>query len=99
MQCEKERCDQMKYLPFGREIVLTDEQQAQQKRKFDLYDEYGIPYGIFDGTHVGEQFRSQKDKDRDAARILIMQGKDIPEDLKERLLSYKNQEQKMKRQG
>lgn len=80
------------YLPFGRALVPTDEQIKAQEYKFNMYEVYGIPYGILDNKHEGEQHRSKKDRDRDSARILIMQGKDLPEDLKKRLLQYKQQD-------
>jgi len=73
------------YYPFGQPIIPTPEQGEQEERKFALYDTYGIPYGIFDG----EQYLTQKDKDRSKAMLLIMQGKDLPEELKKKLLKYK----------
>lgn len=50
-------------------------------------------YGIIDSEHEGEQYLSKKDKARETARIFIMQHKEMPSDLKERLLQYKKQEQ------
>lgn len=78
-----------KYLPFGKELVATDEQMKERDEKFRKYEMYGIPYGILDDT-CGEGKRSSIDKDRETARILIMQGKDVPKDLEKRLLAYKN---------
>lgn len=80
------------YLPFGREIIMTNEQIAHQDNMFNMYETYGIPYGILDSEYDGEQYISAKDKDRETARMLITQHKEIPNDLKERLLQYKKQE-------
>lgn len=62
-----------------------------QDYKFSMYDLYGIPYGILDGEQDGEGNITEKERDYDKARILIMQGKDLPEDLKQRLLQYKGE--------
>lgn len=83
-----------KYLPFGRELVMTKEQMAQQENKFEAYDFYGIPYGIIDDTRDGEQFATKKDIDREKARLLIMQQKPLPKDLEQRLLRYKAEDEK-----
>lgn len=37
---------------------------------------------------------TEQETDRENARLLIMQGKDIPEDLADRLLQYKRQDEK-----
>ena len=77
-----------RYLPFKREMIATDEQVRERNAKFAKYEAYGIPYGILDDTH-GEGKRTSIDKDREQARLLIMQGKNLPKDLEERLLKYK----------
>ncbi|MBO5388341.1 MAG: hypothetical protein J6A59_09405, partial [Lachnospiraceae bacterium] len=58
---------------------------------FQKYDYYGIPYGDFD-TSEGEGYKSEKEVDRENARLLILSGKSIPKDLEIRLLQYKQQE-------
>lgn len=60
-----------------------------QEYKFSMYDLYGIPYGILDGEQDGEGNIIEKERDYDKARVLIMQCKRLPEDLKQRLLQYK----------
>ena len=77
-----------KYLPFGKELVATDEQMKARKEKFNQYEMYGIPYGILDDS-CGEVGRSPIEQDRETARLLIMQGKAIPQDLSKRLLEHK----------
>ena len=84
----KEVISMARYLPFKRELIATDEQVGERKSKFEKYDAYGIPYGILDDTY-GEEKRNSVDKDRERARLLIMQGKKLPKDLEERLLKYK----------
>lgn len=80
------------YLPFGKQIIPTQEQVKEQTLKFEQYDYYGIPYGSFDASEEGEGFKSQKEIDREKARLLIMQGKSIPKELADKLISYKEQE-------
>lgn len=79
-----------KFLPFGREIIATDEQIQKRDVIFEQYEMYGIPYGVLDAT-CGEGKRTEIEKDREAARLLIMQGRDIPQDLRTRLIQYKNE--------
>lgn len=79
------------YLPYGKKIVPTQAQMEQQTLKFQQYEYYGIPYDYFDGAE-GEGYKSQKDVDREKARLLILSGKEIPEDLATRLLQYKQNE-------
>lgn len=81
-----------KYLPFGKEIIPTKDEIENQIRIFKQYDYYGIPYGYFDSVGEGEQFMTQRDIDISSARILIMQGKQLPKDLEHRLLEYKHQQ-------
>lgn len=80
------------YLPFGKQIIPSQEQIEAQKTKFKKYDYYGIPYGYFDTSKDGEGYDSKKERDREQARLLIMSGKNIPKDLEIRLLEYKKQE-------
>lgn len=85
-----------KYLPFGY-IPQTEEQLKEQDRKFRLYEMYGIPYGMLDSSKSYELEDSiVVTEDRAKARLLIMQGLEIPEELKNRLLKYKQQELKLK---
>ena len=81
-----------KFLPFGKQIIPTEEQVIKQKSIFSKYEYYGIPYGNFDTSEAGEGFKSQKEVDREKARLLIMQGKSIPQELEDKLLKYKQQE-------
>lgn len=75
------------YLPYGKRIKPSSEKIKFQQDKFKKYDYYGIPYGGFDGKN--EDSISQVQQDQDEARLLILQGKEIPENLAKRLLQYK----------
>lgn len=77
------------FLPLGY-VPQTEEQITETERRENLYDYYGIPYGIFDGDEKDDSIEIEKD--RTEAQILIMQGKEIPKDLEERLLRYKEQD-------
>ena len=77
------------FLPLGY-VPQTEEQIAETERRENLYDYYGIPYGIFDGDEKEDS--TEIEKDRTEAQILIMQGKEIPKDLEERLLRYKEKD-------
>lgn len=77
------------FLPLGY-VPQTEEQITETERRENLYDYYGIPYGIFDGDEKVDSIEIEKD--RTEAQILIMQGKEIPKDLEERLLRYKEQD-------
>lgn len=77
------------FLPFGIKLSPTPEQIEQQNRKFRTFEYYGIPYGIFDGSDKGEGHKTQRDKDIELARILIIKGESLPKDLEQRLLQYK----------
>jgi hypothetical protein len=78
------------YLPFGKEIIPTEEQVREQQWLFEQYDFFGIPYGILDGQDEGQL--TEKDIDREQAKLLISEGKTLPLDLQERLLLYKKLE-------
>lgn len=75
------------YLPYGKRIKPSPEKIKFQQDKFKKYDYYGIPYGGFDASDEG--LTSQMQQDQEEARLLILQGKEIPEDLAKRLLQYK----------
>ena len=77
--------------------MVDREKLAQQsKLRFRLYDYYGIPYGGFDTDEdAGEGlFLSEKQQDRERARTLILGMQAIPKELADRLLKYKEQDQK-----
>ena len=76
------------YLPYGKRIKPSPEKIKFQQDKFKKYDYYGIPYGGFDASDEGST--SQMQQDQEEARLLILQGKEIPEDLTKRLLQYKD---------
>ena len=78
----------MTYLPFGYK-EQTPEQIKKQNEKFRLYDYYGIPYGIFDESETIEN--NKIESDREKARLMIMKGEDIPKELAEQLLKYKQE--------
>lgn len=83
-----------RYLPFGREIIPTQRQVQFQQYKFQQYDYYGIPYGMFDASNEGEGHQTtQRDKDIEEARLFINSQQPLPSDLKERLLKHKKQNQ------
>jgi len=68
------------YYPPGEDpksFKMTPEQIAEQKRKFDLYDKYGIPCGIFDDIPEYTMHDLQVELDRETS-LLIMQHKEIP---------------------
>lgn len=75
------------YLPFGKKSNPSKERIRSQQDKFKKYDYYGIPYGCFDGNDEGNF--SQYEQDCEEARLLILQGKELPEELAKRLLEYK----------
>lgn len=79
------------FLPMGYQ-PQTDEQIKDMDRKFELYDYYGIPYGIFDDTRQDINV----ERDRTTAKLMIMQGIAIPEDLEKRLLEYKDADMREK---
>ena len=68
------------------EIKMTEEKEK-------LYEYYGIPYGVIDGAENPSK-KIEIEKDRTTAQILIMQGKEIPKELEQRLLKYKEEEKK-----
>lgn len=78
------------FLPLGY-VPQTKEQIEETERREKLYDYYGIPYGIFDGTE--HEINNEIEKDRTEAQILIMKGEEIPKTLEERLLKYKELEE------
>ena len=71
------------FLPLGYQ-PQSEEEIKMTEEKEKLYEYYGIPYGVIDGTKEDEN-NIEKEKDRTTAQILIMQGKTIPSDLEERL--------------
>lgn len=80
------------FLPLGYQ-PQSEEEIKMTEEKEKLYEYYGIPYGVIDGSEKEEK-DIEIEKDRTTAQILIKQGKEIPEDLKNRLLQYKEHEKR-----
>lgn len=78
------------FLPdYARPQTLQEIRETHERiRRFEYY---GIEYNNFDGGDLPE---SEKEKDQDEARILILMGKEIPKDLEERLLRYKAEDER-----
>lgn len=74
------------FLPLGYQ-PQSEEEIKMTEEKEKLYEYYGIPYGVIDGSEEDNDIEIEKD--RTTAQILIMQGKPIPADLEKRLLEYK----------
>ena len=81
------------FLPLGYQ-PQSEEEIKMTEAKEKLYEYYGIPYGVIDGSEK-EDYDIEIEKDRTAAQILIMQGKPIPADLEKRLLEYKENEKNL----
>lgn len=81
------------FLPLGYQ-PQSEEEIKMTEEKEKLYEYYGIPYGVIDGSEK-EDKDLEIEKDRTTAQILIMQGKEIPSDLEKRLLQYKENEKKL----
>lgn len=69
----------------------TKEQILATENREKLYEYYGIPYGVFDNLSKNIE-NTNIEKDRITVQILIMRGEKIPEDLEQRLLTYKKQD-------
>lgn len=80
------------FLPLGYQ-PQSEEEIKMTEEKEKLYEYYGIPYGVIDGSE-NDNKDIEIEKDRTSAQILIMQGKEIPKDLEQRLLRYKEEENK-----
>ena len=74
-----------------KQMIPTEDYIQAQQKKFEAYDYYGIPYGIFDGKEESMPMQSQREKDIEDARMLILEGKQLPQELEIRLLHYKKQ--------
>ena len=73
----------------------TQDELDKQKRERDILLSLGIDIYMFDeGT-----WNPDVDKDRTMAMLLVKQGKEIPEELRDRLLKYKRDEEAEKKQG
>ena len=81
------------FLPLGYQ-PQSEEEVKMTEEKEKLYEYYGIPYGVIDGLEKEEK-ELEIEKDRTTAQILIMQGKEIPEDLGKRLLQYKENDKSL----
>lgn len=64
----------------------TQEEYDERQRREELFDYYGIPYGVFDG---GDKLPDNIETDWSKAIALISKGQEIPKDLEIRLLDYK----------
>lgn len=80
------------FLPLGYQ-PQSEEEIRMTEEKEKLYEYYGIPYGVIDGIDNPNK-EIEIEKDRTTAQILIMQGKEIPKELEQRLLKYKEEEKK-----
>lgn len=80
------------YLPFGKRLEATEADIEAESLKFKQYEYYGIPYGYFDLIE-GTESLTEKDKQRNEARLLILEGKSIPPELGDKLLEYKEQDE------
>lgn len=80
------------FLPLGYQ-PQSEEEIRMTEEKEKLYEYYGIPYGVIDGADNPNK-EIEIEKDRTTAQILIMQGKEIPKELEQRLLQYKEEEKK-----
>lgn len=73
----------MKYYKIPKDIL------KEEKRRHELFDYYGIPYGIFCGGVTSADIRKE---DRKLAERYIRRKKPIPIELQERLLIHDKQE-------
>jgi hypothetical protein len=74
----------MKYYEIPEDVL------EKEKHRNELYDYYGIPYGIFCGGITPADIRKQ---DREKAERYIRKKKPIPSELQERLLLHKKNEE------
>ena len=65
---------------------LTQEEYDERQRREELFDYYGIPYGVFDGC---DELPDNIETDWSKAIALISKGQKNPRDLEIRLLNYK----------
>jgi hypothetical protein len=72
------------FLPLGNKMQTEKEIELNIKRQ-ELSEYYGVPFGVFDSYDEDKQ----ESEDKAKAQALILEGKEIPDDLKERLLQYK----------
>lgn len=70
--------------------------QEEQERRFSLYEYYGIETGVIYDTPYGEGniFETQEEIDKREVRTLIISNEELPKDLAERLLGYKEKREK-----
>lgn len=69
---------------------LTDEEIQKGEKQDSIAEYYGVPFGIFDANKI----ENQKQRDQNKACLLILQDKEIPKDLGERLLRYKEEDKR-----
>lgn len=68
----------------------TQQEKDEEQRKIDYAESLGIKLDFFDD--VGED-NEEKERDRDLALYYILIGEDIPEDLMDRLMKYKKEDE------
>lgn len=68
----------------------TQQEKDAEQRRIDYAESLGIKLDFFDD--VGEDDK-EKERDRDLALYYILIGEDIPEDLMDRLMKYKKEDE------
>ena len=63
----------------------TNESTQAQMLRFQRYEYFGIPYTVFDGDGCGDP---DKQDCLDEAHLLIFQGKELPQELEDKLYKY-----------
>lgn len=71
---------------IAKPVKMSEQEIKEYKRILEIYDYYGIPHGIFDEKEIPKYI----ERDWSKAIDLLSSGKELPKDLAERLLSYKN---------
>lgn len=78
---------------------FTEEERLmiEQERRLSLYEYYGLEFGVIVDPPDGEvkMYETEEEIDKEAARMYILQGVDIPRDLADRLLKYKANDPKI----
>ena len=89
---EKIEIDVEKVIGYKPKIKSPDEEKEYEEKL--KYLEYLGIIGVLDGGIDECSQNTQKTVDRCEASILVFKGKEIPKDLLERLLKYKEEEEK-----
>lgn len=82
------------YYPFGEKLKPSKQMVLEQENMFKQYDYYGIPYGIIDAN--SEEKMTQKEIDREKAKLFIASKEPIPQELVSKLLRYKAEDNNKK---